>query len=90
MSVSFKALVINKNSDGSYVREIEQKKIDKLSDDEILIRVHYSSLNYKDGLSCIGNPGVTRRYPHIPGVDAAGVVEKSNSKRRQRLPADCQ
>ena len=45
MSVSFKALVINKNSDGSYVREIEHKKIDNLSDDDILIRVHFSSFN---------------------------------------------
>ena len=45
----------------------------------MLIRVHYSSLNYKDGLSCIGNRGVTRHYPHTPGIDAAGVVETSHS-----------
>jgi acrylyl-CoA reductase (NADPH) len=43
----------------------------------LLVRVQYSSLNYKDGLSCIGNPGVTRRFPHTPGIDAAGIVQQS-------------
>jgi putative YhdH/YhfP family quinone oxidoreductase len=43
---------------------------------EVLIRVLYSSLNYKDGLSATGNRGVTRRYPHVPGVDASGIVER--------------
>jgi putative YhdH/YhfP family quinone oxidoreductase len=45
----------------------------------LLIRVHYSSLNYKDALSASGNRGVTKRYPHVPGIDAAGVVEESSS-----------
>jgi putative YhdH/YhfP family quinone oxidoreductase len=40
----------------------------------VLIDVHYSSLNYKDGLSATGNPGVTRTFPHTPGIDAAGTV----------------
>jgi alcohol dehydrogenase len=39
------------------------------------VRVRYSSLNYKDALSATGNPGVTRNYPHTPGIDAAGEVE---------------
>jgi acrylyl-CoA reductase (NADPH) len=42
---------------------------------DVLIKVAFSSLNYKDALSTIGNPGVTRKYPHIPGVDVAGTVE---------------
>jgi putative YhdH/YhfP family quinone oxidoreductase len=42
--------------------------------------VQYSSLNYKDALSASGSPGVTRRYPHTPGIDAAGVVEASSSQ----------
>jgi acrylyl-CoA reductase (NADPH) len=45
--------------------------------------VKYSSLNYKDALSAAGNHGVTRTYPHIPGIDAAGVVETSSSARYQ-------
>ncbi|MBM2839777.1 MAG: quinone oxidoreductase [Bacteroidetes bacterium] len=44
---------------------------------DVLVRVHYSSLNYKDALSATGNKGVTRKYPHTPGVDAAGIVEES-------------
>jgi putative YhdH/YhfP family quinone oxidoreductase len=51
-----------------------------LPDGEVLIRVHYSSLNYKDALSASGNRGVTRRYPHVPGIDAAGIVEHSTSE----------
>jgi acrylyl-CoA reductase (NADPH) len=46
---------------------------------DVLIKVDYSSLNYKDALSATGNPGVTRKYPHIPGIDAAGKVTESSS-----------
>ncbi len=48
-----------------------------LPEGDVLIRVQYSSLNYKDALSATGNKGVTRSYPHTPGIDAAGHVEKS-------------
>jgi acrylyl-CoA reductase (NADPH) len=41
---------------------------------EVLIKVQYSSVNYKDALSASGNPGVTRNFPHTPGIDAAGTV----------------
>ena len=47
----------------------------------MLVRVRYSSLNFKDGLSCIGNPGVTRNYPHTPGIDASGEVAESSDSR---------
>lgn len=67
------------SDDNNYTRTIEERSIDDLPKGEVLIRVHYSSLNYKDGLSCIGNRGVTRHYPHTPGIDAAGVVEFSES-----------
>jgi putative YhdH/YhfP family quinone oxidoreductase len=76
----FKALVVRMSDDKKYTRAIEERNIDDLPKGEVLIRVHYSSLNYKDGLSCIGNRGVTRHYPHTPGIDAAGVVESSDSK----------
>ena len=45
----------------------------------VLIKVHYSSLNYKDALSASGHKGITRNYPFQPGIDAAGVVVESNS-----------
>ena len=46
---------------------------------DVLIRVLYSSLNYKDGLAVTGKPGVIRKYPMVPGVDLAGIVEESSS-----------
>ena len=49
----------------------------------MLIRVEYSSLNYKDALSAAGRPGVTKSYPHVPGIDAAGQVVASSSPKFQ-------
>ena len=59
-------------------RSIQEKSIDDLPDGDVLIRVKYSSLNYKDALSATGNRGVTQNYPHTPGVDAAGTVSESS------------
>jgi len=80
MKFSFKALVVRQADDGGFTKEIEMRNTADLPDGDILIRVHYSSLNYKDALSCDGNRGVTRHYPHTPGIDAAGIVEYSTSK----------
>lgn len=52
-----------------------------LPEGEVLIEVKYSSLNYKDALSASGNKGVTRSFPHTPGIDAAGVVLDSSSAK---------
>lgn len=65
--------------EGDFERKIIQKRINNLPEDHLLIKVNYSSLNYKDVLSAIGNKGVTREYPHTPGIDAAGIVEKSEN-----------
>jgi acrylyl-CoA reductase (NADPH) len=78
-STKFKALIISETSDKQYIRQISQRQISDLPTGEILVKVHYSSLNYKDALSSIGNKGVTRNYPHTPGIDAAGVIEESDS-----------
>ncbi len=78
-SPSFKALIISENSEKQYIRTITQRQISDLPTGEILVRVHYSSLNYKDALSSVGNKGVTRNYPHTPGIDTAGVIEQSDS-----------
>jgi putative YhdH/YhfP family quinone oxidoreductase len=69
--------VVREQNKGEFTRSVEVQDIQKLSAGEVLVRVHYSSLNYKDALSASGNRGVTRRYPHTPGIDAAGVVEES-------------
>lgn len=76
----FKCLVVSQEDDG-YVRQVERRSVDTLPEGDVLIRVHYSSLNYKDALSATGHRGVTRRYPHTPGIDAAGVVEESFDER---------
>lgn len=77
MGKTFRALVVSKEGD-NFVREIKEKSIDELPEGDVLINVKYSSLNYKDALSAIGNKGVTRNFPHTPGIDAAGVVEESS------------
>ncbi len=74
----FKAFVIHEK-DGKYHQDIKVLSTDSLPDGDVLIRVHYSSINYKDALSSIGNKGVTKNYPHTPGIDAAGVVEYSEN-----------
>lgn len=58
--------------------------MEQLPNHEVLIQVHYSSLNYKDGLSASGNKGVTRSYPFIPGIDASGVVMEDSSGNYQQ------
>ncbi len=73
----FRAMVVH--ADGKVVREIAEKSLDSLPAGDVLISVHYSSLNYKDALSATGNRGVTRSYPHTPGIDAAGIVEESST-----------
>lgn len=77
----FQAMIVEEVAvDGGkprYERRIGRRSTDDLPDGDLLIRVHYSSLNYKDALSATGNRGVTRRFPHTPGIDAAGVVVAS-------------
>lgn len=75
----FKAMVVEETPDNQFVRTITEKSVNELPEGEVLIKVLYSSLNYKDALSAIGNKGVTKKYPHTPGIDASGVVEASVS-----------
>ncbi|KPJ79109.1 MAG: quinone oxidoreductase [Deltaproteobacteria bacterium SG8_13] len=77
----FKAMVVEEVADKKFVRRIGTRSIDELPDGEVLIRVKYSSLNYKDALSATGNKGVTRQFPHTPGIDAAGEVAASATDR---------
>lgn len=72
----FKAYVVNE-CDGIYKGKIIKKTIKDLPTGNLLIKVHYSSLNFKDALSASGNKGVTKKYPHTPGIDATGIVVAS-------------
>lgn len=75
--MGFKALWVTETEDGQFRREIISRNMDDLPAGDVLIRVEYSSLNYKDALSATGNKGITRKFPHTPGIDAAGIVELS-------------
>ncbi len=74
----FRALRVTEKEDGNFHRAIEIRPISDLPPGDLLIRVHYAALNYKDALSASGNKGVTRDYPHTPGIDAAGIIEESS------------
>lgn len=76
----FQAFYVSENEDKTFSNQIIERSTDDLPTGDVLIRVKYSSLNYKDALSSIGNRGVTRNYPHTPGIDAAGIVEASDSE----------
>jgi putative YhdH/YhfP family quinone oxidoreductase len=77
---TFKAMVVSETPEKIFLREIRERALSDLPAGELIIEVKYSSLNYKDALSATGNKGVTRKYPHTPGIDAAGVVVDSTTK----------
>ncbi len=75
ISHQFKALTVTRSDQNGFKREVVSRNVEDLPDHDVLVQVHYSSLNYKDALSASGHRGVTRNYPHTPGIDAAGIVE---------------
>lgn len=79
----FKAMIVSETTEKKFVREVKRKNVSDLPAGDLLIQVKYSSLNYKDALSASGNKGVTRSYPHTPGIDAAGVVVESASSNHR-------
>ena len=74
--MSFAAFRVEK-TDAGFERSVIEREEADLPAGDVLIDVKYSSLNYKDALSATGNPGVTRNFPHTPGIDAAGTVLES-------------
>lgn len=70
----FSALLTEEVGKKEFKSRIVERSVDDLPPGDVLIEVEYSSINYKDALSASGNPGVTRQYPHTPGIDAAGRV----------------
>lgn len=73
MTSTFKALEVSEK----FSLSIVEKDLADLPEGDLLIKVDFSSLNYKDAMSASGMPGVTRNYPHTPGIDAAGKVAES-------------
>ncbi|MCD6525593.1 MAG: YhdH/YhfP family quinone oxidoreductase [Desulfuromonas sp.] len=76
---TFKAMIVEQTEPKKFSRTIGEKAMADLPEGDLLVKVHYSSLNFKDALSATGNPGVTRKFPHTPGIDAAGEVVQCDS-----------
>ena len=74
-----KAFLVEKVAEREFSGAIQEVPVPECNKDEVIIKTTYSSLNYKDALSSIGNPGVTRKFPHITGIDVAGVVHETTS-----------
>lgn len=79
MADTFKALWVVENDTSNYELSVVERDLNDLPGHPLLIKISYSSLNYKDALSAHGHKGVTRQYPHTPGIDAAGVVVSDSS-----------
>jgi acrylyl-CoA reductase (NADPH) len=80
---TFTALLATQDN-GNFAATFRQLEREELPPGEVLVRVAYSSLNYKDGLAVTGRAGVIRKYPMVPGIDFAGVVEESSSPEFQQ------
>lgn len=82
MNTSFRAFVVDKMGD-TFSAGIQELTLDDLPAGDVLVRVAYSSVNYKDGLASIPNGRIVRSYPFIPGIDLAGTVVESTDSRFQ-------
>ena len=78
--MKYSAYYVEEN-DGEFSSSISELELQKPEDGFVQIEVSYSSLNYKDALSASGNKGVTRNYPFVPGIDAAGTIADANSSQ---------
>ncbi|MCA8883353.1 MAG: oxidoreductase [Rhodobacteraceae bacterium] len=78
----FKALVVDTDDSGAVSATVQELGEDRLPEGDVTVAVEYSTVNYKDGL-CMGpgGGGLVKTYPHVPGVDFAGVVESSDDAR---------
>ncbi|PIE24011.1 MAG: oxidoreductase [Neptuniibacter caesariensis] len=76
----FQALVLNQE-EGKTVAAVKQLQLDDLPQEDVLVKVAYSSLNYKDGLAITGKGKIIRNFPMVPGVDLVGTVEESADDR---------
>src|SRR6516164_2442369 len=76
---TFRCYLVDKLEDSPVAAGVAERRIDELPEGDVIVRVAYSSLNYKDALAATGHRGIVKRFPHVPGVDAAGTVVRSDS-----------
>ncbi|MDZ7319631.1 MAG: YhdH/YhfP family quinone oxidoreductase [candidate division KSB1 bacterium] len=79
----YRAYLVTKDANQNATATVTKRPFDALPAGDVIIKVSYSSLNYKDALSATGHTGVTKNYPHVPGIDAAGMVVSSKSDQYQ-------
>lgn len=77
---NFKAFMVNKHEE-DFTAEVKSVRLEDLPAGDVLIKVAYSSVNYKDGLASTPNGKIVRSYPFIPGIDLAGTVVRSDDNR---------
>jgi len=77
---TFKAFRVEEENE-KFISTVKEIPFETVDEGEVLIKVHYSSLNYKDALSASGNKGVTRNFPHTPGIDAVGTIVSTTSDK---------
>jgi len=82
--MEYKALVVEETHNGKFIRKVQSKTLGHVPEHHTLVKVEYSSLNYKDALSARGHKGITRNYPHTPGIDASGIVEVCKSGKHKK------
>ena len=78
--MKYKAYLVEE-MDGSFDGSIQELDLPNLENDMVTIKVHYSSINYKDALAATGAKGVVREYPFVPGIDVAGEVTDTKSDK---------
>jgi acrylyl-CoA reductase (NADPH) len=76
---TFKAVLVEEAANKQFTVNVVNRSVSDLPDNDLLVNVHYSSLNFKDALSASGNKRVSAHFPHTPGIDAAGVVVSDKS-----------
>ncbi|MEQ5993975.1 acryloyl-CoA reductase [Staphylococcus saccharolyticus] len=79
MVETFKAFVVNQDKNGNVTHKYQQLSKDDLPKGDVLIKVHYSGINYKDALATQDNNKIVQEYPMVPGIDLAGTIEETNA-----------
>ena len=78
MPETFKALVINQDGE-NFSQEVKELNFDFLNEGEVLVKIQYSDLNYKDALILKDGAKLVKEFPRIPGIDFSGTVAESKS-----------
>jgi putative YhdH/YhfP family quinone oxidoreductase len=78
---TFDCFLVEKDAAGNVQRGVHKQSLADLPPGDVLVRVQFSSLNFKDALAAQAHPGVVRKLPHVPGIDAAGTVSESADSR---------